>query len=760
MAQTKVKLISDGVIVQGNLHSSHGITTAHIGEGSNLYYTDARVGSYLSTNSFATESYVGTQISNLVASSPAALDTLNELAVALGNDANFSTTITNLIATKMPLAGGTFTGNVSLIASSAVNLRVTDGTQNVYVGSSGSTRFGLGAGASIIQSTGASFGVGTQDGNSLILGTNNTAALTINTSQNANFTGTGTFTDAVTVNGSYPGLILNSTSHTKFAITNRYSTNYVTFDMTPQGGSTLEALTLKNNGFLGINRNSPNGLLHQQSAAGSNSEYYIQTGDTTTNSTIYFGDSDSSIHGGIDYDHNDDSMSFKVNNSTRMVIDSSGNVGIAATPGTYLSSIRALRIGQGASFSAFTNSLNTYVSSNVRVDATGTNKAIVTGESAQYRQSDGLHIWYNAASVSAGATSTLTERMRIDSSGIVNIGTATGTQPSYFNSYLNVQNNASTSNHASITITSGSSGYAGLHFGDSDNGRIGQVAYNNSNNSLLFTANNSTRMTIDSSGNVGIGVTPFAHTLGTSASLDLKGNGGIWGYAGATYVNSNAYYDSGWKYKTTAPAAVLQVGGSSQELTFRQAVSGTAGNAITYTQPFTIDTSGKVGIGTTSPTSQLTIKNTSGDNRGILVDNTVAASYAEVSVKSDTREFRMGTGGSGTNNSRAQDMFYIYDATTGGTAGHRFEIRSDGQLGSTVYKSIGGSADTLYTTLNNEIAGHNGSGMKYLGQLNIRDGSRYLDVALNTTSNNIMFYIYVIEVCIFLVKVDILTQVA
>ena len=51
MAQTKVKLISDGVIVQSNLHASHGITTAHVGEGSNLYYTDARVGSYLSTNS-------------------------------------------------------------------------------------------------------------------------------------------------------------------------------------------------------------------------------------------------------------------------------------------------------------------------------------------------------------------------------------------------------------------------------------------------------------------------------------------------------------------------------------------------------------------------------------------------------------------------------------------------------------------------------------------------------------------------------------
>jgi len=110
MAQTKVKLISDGVIVQGNLHASHGITTAHIGEGSNLYYTDARVGSYLSTNSFATESYVGTQIANLVDSSPSALNTLNELAAALGDDANFSTTVTNSIALKAPLASPSFTG--------------------------------------------------------------------------------------------------------------------------------------------------------------------------------------------------------------------------------------------------------------------------------------------------------------------------------------------------------------------------------------------------------------------------------------------------------------------------------------------------------------------------------------------------------------------------------------------------------------------------------------------------------------------------
>ena len=51
---------------------------------------------------YALKTYVDTSVSNLVASAPAALNTLNELALALGSDANFSTTITTLIGTKEP----------------------------------------------------------------------------------------------------------------------------------------------------------------------------------------------------------------------------------------------------------------------------------------------------------------------------------------------------------------------------------------------------------------------------------------------------------------------------------------------------------------------------------------------------------------------------------------------------------------------------------------------------------------------------------
>jgi hypothetical protein len=62
------------------------------------------------TTQIATTAFVRTEVANLVAAAPGALDTLDELAAALGDDANFSTTVTNNLALKAPLANPTFTG--------------------------------------------------------------------------------------------------------------------------------------------------------------------------------------------------------------------------------------------------------------------------------------------------------------------------------------------------------------------------------------------------------------------------------------------------------------------------------------------------------------------------------------------------------------------------------------------------------------------------------------------------------------------------
>jgi hypothetical protein len=69
--------------------------------------------SWVGSQSYATTSYVTTQINNLIAGAPGALDTLDELAAALGDDSNFATTVTNSIAAKLPLAGGTMTGDIN-----------------------------------------------------------------------------------------------------------------------------------------------------------------------------------------------------------------------------------------------------------------------------------------------------------------------------------------------------------------------------------------------------------------------------------------------------------------------------------------------------------------------------------------------------------------------------------------------------------------------------------------------------------------------
>ena len=84
-------------------------------------YTDARetaittaYQSYADQAEVDAKSYADTEIAALVDSSPAAMNTLNELAAALGDDANFSTTVTNSIATKLALAGGTMSGNIAM----------------------------------------------------------------------------------------------------------------------------------------------------------------------------------------------------------------------------------------------------------------------------------------------------------------------------------------------------------------------------------------------------------------------------------------------------------------------------------------------------------------------------------------------------------------------------------------------------------------------------------------------------------------------
>jgi len=113
-----------------NIADLNDFDTGNLAEGSNLYYTDGRVNTYLTTNNYATQSYVDTEISNLIDTAPATLDTLNELAAALGDDPNFATTVTNSIATKLAISDFSSYFNTDFAAKDTDGL--SEGLSNLY----------------------------------------------------------------------------------------------------------------------------------------------------------------------------------------------------------------------------------------------------------------------------------------------------------------------------------------------------------------------------------------------------------------------------------------------------------------------------------------------------------------------------------------------------------------------------------------------------------------------------------------------------
>ena len=78
----------------------------------------------------ASTAFVSAAIANLISSAPGALDTLDELAAALGDDPNFAATITNLLAQKAPLNNPTFTGTVGGLTKAMVGLGNADNTSD------------------------------------------------------------------------------------------------------------------------------------------------------------------------------------------------------------------------------------------------------------------------------------------------------------------------------------------------------------------------------------------------------------------------------------------------------------------------------------------------------------------------------------------------------------------------------------------------------------------------------------------------------
>jgi hypothetical protein len=112
------------------------------------------------------------------------------------------------------------------------------------------------------------------------------------------------------------------------------------------------------------------------------------------------------------------------------------------------------------------------------------------------------------------------------------------------------------------------------------------------NNSASWTQ----RMLLDSNGNLGLGATPSAWSV---RALQIGATTAVWQESASAFLSANVYFDGSNRYISTAAASRYEQNAGSHR--WFSAASGTAGNAITFTQAMTLDANGNLGVGTATP---------------------------------------------------------------------------------------------------------------------------------------------------------------
>jgi len=167
-----------------------------------------------------------------------------------------------------------------------------------------------------------------------------------------------------------------------------------------------------------------------------------------------------------------------------------------------------------------------------------------------------------------------------------------------------------TSTSASIT-TKSATGTGALLMQDGAAANKFEIGHYLGNYYIYSFANSTQALTLTSTGNLGLGVTPSAWSasykaiqISSFASFTQGGND--------TYVGNNWFNDGTNKYLQTSGASIF--GQSNGSHFWLIAPSGTAGNAITFTQAMTLTASGNLGVGIATPLSILHIEKASQDN--------------------------------------------------------------------------------------------------------------------------------------------------
>jgi hypothetical protein len=195
----------------------------------------------------------------------------------------------------------------------------------------------------------------------------------------------------------------------------------------------------------------------------------------------------------------------------------------------------------------------------------------------------------------------------------------------YFSDTLSITSNTSTSyalnligrttagNASTINFfNNAASTRYGFIYVDSSSYEIGSIS--GSNIPLIFSTNQSERMRLDTSGNLGLGVTPSAYSLGKVVEVGTLGNA-FWGLGiNSVQLTSNYFYDGSYKYANNGYANRYDIGSSGGSHIWFNAPSGTAGNVISFTQAMTLTAGGNLLVGGTSDNGSRVQINSGGAN--------------------------------------------------------------------------------------------------------------------------------------------------